>query len=127
MTNGEAIKTLQANYPDSCYGLLRDAVDTAIYALSVQSDASNALSVLDCISRQAAINAIENTECELTPAAWDEITDAINELPSADAVNVVRCAHCKHYNNIDFHCYYHGSICFKPNDYCPYGEVRNNG
>lgn len=37
----------------------------------------------DLISRQAAINAIENTECELTPAAWDEITDAINELPSA--------------------------------------------
>ena len=37
----------------------------------------------DLISRQAAINAIENTECELIPAAWDEITDAINELPSA--------------------------------------------
>ena len=38
----------------------------------------------DVIYRQDAINAIENTECELTPAAWDEITDAINEVPSAD-------------------------------------------
>lgn len=33
MTSSEAIETLQANYPDSCYGLLRDAVDTAISAL----------------------------------------------------------------------------------------------
>ncbi len=38
----------------------------------------------DVIYRQDAINAIENTECELTPAAWDEITDAINEVLSAD-------------------------------------------
>lgn len=33
MTNNEAIKTLKANYPDACYGQLREAVDTAINAL----------------------------------------------------------------------------------------------
>jgi len=38
MTNSEAIETLQANYPDPCYGLLRDAVDTAICALSAQPE-----------------------------------------------------------------------------------------
>lgn len=36
MTNSEAIETLKANYPDPCYGSLREAVDTAIYALSAQ-------------------------------------------------------------------------------------------
>ena len=46
----------------------------------------------DVIYRQDAINAIENTECELTPAAWDEITDAINEVPFAD-VQPVRYGH----------------------------------
>jgi len=38
MTNSEAIETLRANYPDACYGLLRDAVDTAICALSTQPE-----------------------------------------------------------------------------------------
>lgn len=33
MTNKEAIDVLKANYPDSCYELLREAVDTAIEAL----------------------------------------------------------------------------------------------
>ena len=37
----------------------------------------------DLINRQAAINAIENTECELLPEEWDELTDAIMNLPSA--------------------------------------------
>lgn len=33
MTKEEAIETLKANYPDACFGQLRDAVDTAISAL----------------------------------------------------------------------------------------------
>lgn len=37
----------------------------------------------DMISRQAAINAIENTDCELSTDAWNELTDAIMSLPSA--------------------------------------------
>ena len=36
MTNSEAIEVLKANYPDPCFELLREAVDTAIYALSAQ-------------------------------------------------------------------------------------------
>lgn len=35
----------------------------------------------DLISRQAAINAIENTDCELAPSAWDELTNAIISVP----------------------------------------------
>lgn len=37
----------------------------------------------DPVDRQAAINAIENTDCELSADAWDELTDAIMRLPSA--------------------------------------------
>ena len=33
MTREEAIDVLKANYPDACFGQLRDAVDTAISAL----------------------------------------------------------------------------------------------
>ena len=38
MTNSEAIEVLKKNYPDRCYESLRDAVDTAIYALSAQPE-----------------------------------------------------------------------------------------
>ena len=38
MTNRETIEILQANYPDSCYEQLRDAVDRAISALSVEPE-----------------------------------------------------------------------------------------
>ena len=50
MSNKEAIKTLEANYPDACFGQLREAVDAAIEALKAQ-DADS-----DTISRQAAID-----------------------------------------------------------------------
>ena len=42
----------------------------------------------DLISRQAAINAIENTDCELSPKDWDELTDAIVVLPFVDRPTV---------------------------------------
>ncbi len=37
----------------------------------------------DVIYRQSAINAIENTECELLSCEWDELTNAIKQVPSA--------------------------------------------
>ena len=52
----------------------------------------------DTIYRQAAINAIENTDCELPPNAWDELTDAIMRVPSAPPDN--SCDGCK-YENAD--------------------------
>lgn len=30
MTNEEAIRTLKANYPDACFGQLREAVDADV-------------------------------------------------------------------------------------------------
>lgn len=52
MTNEEAIKTLETNYPDACFEQLREAVDAAIEALKAQDAAG------DTISRAAAIEAI---------------------------------------------------------------------
>jgi len=52
----------------------------------------------DFISRQAAINAIENTECELLAEEWDELTDAIKHVPSAEP-EIIRCKGCKYWTN----------------------------
>lgn len=43
----------------------------------------------DLISRQAAINALENTECELLSEELDELTDAIMNVPSAQQWHVI--------------------------------------
>ena len=53
------------------------------------------LDITDCISRQAAINAIENTDCELPPYAWDELTDAIMRVPPAQP-EIIHCEECKY-------------------------------
>ena len=38
----------------------------------------------DLISRQAVINAIENTDAKMSMEEWDEITDAVMGVPSAE-------------------------------------------
>lgn len=48
----------------------------------------------DLIRRQNAINAIENTECELLPEEWDELTKAIKQVPSAEP-EIIRCKDCE--------------------------------
>ena len=47
ITNAEAIETLRANYPDACFGQLREAVDAAIQALS--ADAVPVVRCKDCV------------------------------------------------------------------------------
>lgn len=68
MTNEEAIKVLKANYPDACFGQLREAVDAAIEALTKEAwKEEHPVSPLlqsskqdadDLISRKQAIDAI---------------------------------------------------------------------
>ena len=41
----------------------------------------------DLIYRQSAINALENTECELLAEEWNELTNAIKQVPSAEKDN----------------------------------------
>ena len=68
------------------------------------------------IEREAAIAIIEEKQKELCPVgrygrgyvygsdrekydAWDEIIDALENIPAADVVPVVRCMDCKHLMN----------------------------
>ena len=49
-----------------------------------------------------------------------QILHIIDEQPTADVAEIVRCKDCKHW---------HGGDCFrieltKPNDYCSYGERK---
>ncbi len=41
------------------------------------------------ITKKAAINAVENAPIELFQSEWEEIEEAINTAPAADAVPVV--------------------------------------
>ena len=82
-------------------------------------------SVMDeLISRQSAINAIENTDCDLSSDAWDELTDAIMSVPTADAVEVVRCKDCKWH--MDNFCDNMNVIGLSDDDYCSLGERRED-
>lgn len=63
------------------------------------------------------------------PAIEKVIETIVNELPSADAVEVVRCKDCKHYKPFDkskkFDCP-QGLYAVFENDYCSHGE-RSEG
>jgi hypothetical protein len=48
---------------------------------------------------------------------------AIDHVPTADVVEVVRCKDCKHYIAEDLHCRKHFCI-FGPDAYCSYGERK---
>ena len=48
----------------------------------------------DIIDRQKAINAIANTECHISTSEWNELVDAIINLPSAQP-SVSDCWDCK--------------------------------
>lgn len=77
----EAIEILKANYPDACFGQLREAVDAAIEALKAQDTAG------DTIFRQGALDVIDSymnksTELHYLPTS-DGIKRLISVLPSA--------------------------------------------
>ena len=59
----------------------------------------------------------------------------IDEAPAVDAVEVVRCKDCKHRKDINIigggysvmHCTLsYGLPCVEPNDFCSYGERKDN-
>lgn len=56
MTREEAIEILEANRPDPCYQMLREAVDFAVDALKAQIDKDINVPNTDCIYRQATID-----------------------------------------------------------------------
>lgn len=87
----------------------------------------------DIISRQAAIDALgdepevwnETAEEWAYRDAWVEHIAAIKALPSADAVEVVRCKDCKHRDL--FSCPLADNDFQKDEDFCSWGERREDG
>ena len=87
MTRDEAVDVLKANYPDACYGELREAVDMAIEALRAQdgTDVNG-----DMIYRQAAIDAFDCSvggvpveSVKYVSEYADKMMNRINALSSA--------------------------------------------
>lgn len=86
------------------------------------------------ITKNAAINAVENAPIELFQSEWEEIEEAINTAPAADVVPVVRCEDCTHYDlGVCLKIYSDGNAqkdswqSRNPNDFCSYGERKDGG
>ena len=76
----------------------------------------------------AECNVVRQVQCS---ACW--VNDVLELLDgdSVDAVEVVRCKDCKHWAQLEsggFCDNPEGLLCFdKPNDFCCYGERKDNG
>ena len=132
MTREEAIQVLQTALTSPfIYGEYADAIGMAIEAL--QADYSKILKTTlngDLISRADAIDALGD-EPEVwndTDAEWAERDSwvlhkvAIESLPSAEAVEIVRCKDCKHRDL--FSCPLTDNDFQKDDDYCSWGQRK---
>lgn len=60
--------------------------------------------------------------------AFDAFYDALQDTPTVDAVEVVRCKDCKHYKPEEYECgcdFAGGLPYVKADDYCSYGEGKD--
>ena len=80
------------------------------------------------IEREAALMGVMRAGC------LANTVQVLKDIPAADVVEVVRCAECKNWGGVIF-----GNVCrrwrfshlgsknsTKPNDFCFYGERRDN-
>ena len=101
MTNKEAIETLRANYPDACFGQLREAVDMAIEALE-KSELSRPAD--DAIIHQMAIDIIEQIKWE-RDIAIQQLKDlgySLGEKIRTDGDTISRQAAIDTLTNLDY-------------------------
>ncbi len=86
----------------------------------------------DSISRQAAIDKAER-ECKQDGAYGymdiKSIIDMLEDLPSTDAVEIVRCKNCIHFEDgkdyVMFCKHIDGLDSIKPESFCSYGEKKD--
>lgn len=67
-------------------------------AQPTQPNTPNALELLDCISRQAAIDAVRTFYAD-EYAIVDSVEELLEKLPSAQS-DIVRCKDCKRWNTV---------------------------
>lgn len=90
------------------------------------------LGMAEYITKEAAINAVENAPIELFQSEWEEIEEAINAAPTADVVSVVRRKDCKNAYINSFSTATKVVLCsvnvkmMQEDDFCSCGE-RNDG
>lgn len=71
MTALDAIEILKANYPDSCYGELREAVDCAIEALTPKGKIQYRIIVAEYINKNICpLDEIANKIQEFCNSGW---------------------------------------------------------
>ena len=75
------------------------------------------------ITKEAAINAVENAPIELFQSEWEEIEEAINAAPTADVVPVVHGKWIWHKEEFEHEC----SACYCRFDYNPTFENFEHG
>ena len=93
----------------------------------------------DCISRQAAIDALENTKTAISEngeryIAKQNAIMRIDALPSAQS-EIIRCKDCKWYGRADKRRFYRGMDCLQKRidtivpdkDFCSRAERRTDG
>ena len=54
----------------------------------------------DCISRQAAIDALKRAEALTRAFGYHNVIETIRELPSVQP-EIIRCKDCKHWDGVD--------------------------
>lgn len=82
-------------------------------------------------ARELAICAYENAGIFNADAIRNHLKpllDAVVDTPAADVAEVVRCKDCKYVNFTEhrdyLRCAKHCAFSFRPNDFCSYGERR---
>jgi hypothetical protein len=80
------------------------------------------------IERGALLKEAESRLVWNHQAAGVAVYEAIQEAPAADVAEVVRCSRCKHYKTIGTvaGCARIGFECKNPDDYCSYGDRKDN-
>lgn len=87
------------------------------------------------IDADALLKALNETPLDFVDVGgdfgfFDETIDSVmNEQPTIDAVEVVRCKDCKHFNQLEKGCDYHGywyHVRVEADAFCSYGERRTN-
>lgn len=137
MTKTEAIYELLNAFKYNVDKSFMDACDMAIKALqsTMSQERVNHESTNDLISRADAITALCNRvdeKCDSNKGEWlytDEFIEVIQALPSAEALKVVRCKDCQHYEKYETWsaCTYWSADPYEQatvidEDFCSYGE-----
>lgn len=107
----------------SC-GELKGVIEVLNRLPSVQPNTSNTLESLDCIDRQAALDALKRAEALTRAFGYHIVIDTIQELPSAQP-EIIYCSECKH-AEVDpiFHAYWCNGNKVATDHYCGYAERR---